>query len=148
MIVIGYQGIGKSTLASKDLKFIDLESSSFFVDGKRDDNWYKIYCNIAERLSKEGYTVFTSSHEVVRNELKKSSEKVICCVPAINLKDLWIIKLAKRYKESNLEKDYKAYMNAKCCYEENIKEIMDSGFKTIVITNMNYDLSKLISYEL
>ena len=39
-------------------------------------------------------------------------------------------------------------MNAKCCYEENIKEIMNSGFKNIVITNMDYDLSKLISYEL
>ena len=29
MIIIGYQGIGKSTLANKDDKFIDLESGSF-----------------------------------------------------------------------------------------------------------------------
>ena len=28
MIYVGYQGIGKSTLANKDLKYIDLESSN------------------------------------------------------------------------------------------------------------------------
>lgn len=38
MIVIGYQGIGKSTLANKDLRFIDLESGNFWVDGKRADD--------------------------------------------------------------------------------------------------------------
>ena len=66
MIVIGYQGIGKSTLANKDLRFIDLESGNFWVDGKRADDWYKPYCQIAEHLSRQGYIVFTSSHEVVR----------------------------------------------------------------------------------
>ena len=34
MIIIGYQGVGKSTLANKDDKFIDLESSSFWVKGE------------------------------------------------------------------------------------------------------------------
>ena len=53
MIVIGYQGIGKSTLAGRDHKFIDLESGNFWVDGKRADDWYKPYCQIAEHLSKK-----------------------------------------------------------------------------------------------
>ena len=52
MIIIGYQGIGKSTLAGKDNKFIDLESGNFWVNGERVENWYIPYCQIAEHLSK------------------------------------------------------------------------------------------------
>ena len=70
MIISGYQGIGKSTLAGKN-NCIDLESGNFWVGRKRSDDWYKIYCNIAVHLSRQGYTVFVSSHEVVRKELEK-----------------------------------------------------------------------------
>ena len=90
MIIIGYQGIGKSTLAKNDLRYIDLESSNFFVNGKRDENWYIIYCSIAEHLSQQGYRVFVSSHEVVRKQLENSKEKVYVCHPRLDLKDLWI----------------------------------------------------------
>ena len=38
MIIVGYQWIGKSTLANNETGVIDLESSNFFVDGKRDEN--------------------------------------------------------------------------------------------------------------
>ena len=70
MIVIGYQGIGKSSLAGKN-NCIDLESGNFWVDGKRSDDWYKIYCNIALHLHRQGFTVFTSSHQVVRDYFKE-----------------------------------------------------------------------------
>lgn len=144
MIVIGYQGIGKSTLAKLDLRFVDLESGNFWVDGKRADDWYKPYCQIAEHLSQQGYIVFTSSHEVVRNQLKNSNEKVICCVPALPLKDEWIQKLKDRYEESGLDKDYKAYMNAADRYTENITEIAKSGFEVLWLESMDYDLQDLV----
>ena len=73
MIISGYQGIGKSSLAGKN-NCIDLESGNFWVDGKRADDWYKPYCQIANHLSQQGYTVFVSSHEVVRKELEKSED--------------------------------------------------------------------------
>lgn len=146
MIIIGYQGIGKSTLA-KDTnnKFIDLESSNFFVDGKRSKNWYKIYCSIANHLSQQGFIVFTSSHKEVREELKKYDEKVFVCAPNIPLKDKWIQKLADRYHETNLDKDYKALMNAEDRYEDNIRELFSCGFPVLIIHNIEYDLEKLIS---
>ena len=109
MIVIGYQGIGKSTLSNKDLRFVDLESGNFWVDGKRSDDWYKVYCNIAVHLSQQGYDVFVSSHEVVRKELAKSNEIVVIICPAVSLKDEWIEKLKTRWEQSQLDKDYKAY---------------------------------------
>lgn len=37
MIIIGYQGIGKSTLAKNSLKYIDLESGNFWINGERDE---------------------------------------------------------------------------------------------------------------
>ena len=64
MIYVGYQGIGKSSIAGKN-KCIDLESGNFWVDGKRDENWYIIYCNIAQHLSEQGYNVFLSSHKLL-----------------------------------------------------------------------------------
>lgn len=150
MIVIGYQGIGKTTLAARSLKYIDLESSNFWFDDPetkervRHSNWYEMYCNIAEDLSRQGYVVFVSSHQPVRERLSNSTEYVIACVPSLVLKDQWIEKLKLRYEETGLEKDYKAYMNAEDRFSENITEIMNSGFDNLIITNANYNLRNII----
>ena len=69
MIIIGYQGIGKSSVSGADSGCIDLESSNFWNEGVRADDWYIYYCNIALDLSKQGFTVFTSSHKEVREYL-------------------------------------------------------------------------------
>ena len=150
MIIIGYQGIGKSTLAARDLKYIDLESSNFwFYDSEtkqkmRHSNWYEMYCNVAENLSKQGYVVFVSSHQQVRERLLKSKEDVVVCVPSLILKDKWIEKLKSRYELTGLEKDYKAYINAADRFSENISEIMNSGFDLLLITDINYNLENII----
>ena len=57
MIISGYQGIGKSSLAGSH-NCIDLESGNFWIDGVRDNDWYKPYCKIANHLSEQGYIVF------------------------------------------------------------------------------------------
>ena len=144
MIIIGYQGIGKSTLAKDSLKYIDLESGNFWVNGERDEQWYKPYCNIANHLSAQGYTVFTSSHKEVREELKNSNEIVKIAFPALELKTDWLIRLTNRYNESMLEKDYKALINASLYYEDNINDLMNEPFDKIVINNIDYNLRELI----
>lgn len=148
MIIIGYQGIGKSTLADEDMNYIDLESTCFWIDGERDENWYRPYCKIAEYLSKQGYRVFVSSHADVRRTLKEDDcgEQVVCCVPALHLKDLWIERLKTRYESDPMksEKNYKAYMNAVDRYEDNVKEIAASGFPVVTLESMEYDLDEQI----
>lgn len=143
MIIVGYQGIGKSTLAGTN-NCIDLDSGNFWVDGKRADDWYKPYCQIANHLSEQGYIVFTSSHEVVRKELEKSKEKVYLIFPSIELKDEWIDKLRNRYNTTGLEKDFKALANAEDRYEENIKELEKSNLMIYEIIGMDYNLSNII----
>lgn len=144
MIIIGYQGIGKSTLANAETKCIDLESGNFWVDGKRADDWYKPYCQIANHLSEQGYAVFVSSHEVVRKELEKSKEFVCVIHPSIKLENAWIYKLAKRYAMSQLDKDRKAYLNAQDRYKDNIIELKESPFVSYEIEDINYDLKDII----
>ena len=145
MIIIGYQGIGKSTLAGKN-NCIDLESGNFWHNGVRPDNWYIFYCQIAEHLSNQGYNVFVSSHGVVRNRLKKYSQQQIYIVyPSVELKDEWVDKLKKRFESSKLEKDYKAWMNAEDRYVDNIKELKNSGINCVEIIDMNYSLEDIIS---
>ena len=145
MIVIGYQGIGKSTLAGKNNQFIDLESGNFWVDGKRAEDWYKPYCQIAEHLSQQGYIVFTSSHEVVRNQLAKSKEIVAVIYPAPELKTAWLEKLCDRYRRTGLDKDYKAYMNAEDRYTENIQELDSCDIPCkIELMSMDYDLETIL----
>jgi len=147
-IIIGYQGIGKSSLAALDTKYIDLESGSFWIGDTRDPNWYQIYCKIAIELAIQGYIVFTSSHLVVREYLTSvplpEQLKVFTCCPSIELKYLWIEKLKLRYNQSKLNKDYKSYMNAFDCYEDNIRSIQECPVPNILLTSMKYNLKKEI----
>ena len=157
MIILGYQGVGKSTLAKESyltgLRVIDLDSGSFWVDGKRDDNWAKIYCNIAVHLSKQNYIVLMSTHKVVRDEIVRNSSidrsDVLVLFPALELRDLWISKLEERYNESKLDKDYKAWRNAVECYEENISDLQNFAKENFInecrLVKMDYDLYPTIA---
>ena len=53
MIVIGYQGIGKSTLVKECNSYIDFESSNFKINGERPEGWEQMYCEAALDLSRQ-----------------------------------------------------------------------------------------------
>lgn len=146
MIIIGYQGIGKSSIAGKN-DIIDLESGNFWFAGKRRRDWYIYYCNIAESLSKQGYIVFVSSHKVVRDYLKNyCKESIYCVFPSLGLKDQWIERLQNRFNNTKLEKDYKAWKNAEQCYEENITDLTVSGIQYYSIMDIDYRLQDIVDY--
>lgn len=142
MIYVGYQGIGKSSISGKN-NFIDLESSNFWVDDKRVDDWYKMYVNIAEHLSNQGYKVFMSSHKVIREELTNRGIEFTVICPSLKLKEQWINRLQERFNKTRSTKDFKALKNAEEMYEENIKDLT-SEKNTIIITTIDYDLNDLI----
>lgn len=145
-VVVGYQGIGKSTLAFHNIQVIDLESSNFFVDGVRQGDWFKAYCNIARDLCRQGYIVCISSHKEIREELaKKPAANQVIVFPALSLKDDWIKKLRYRYEQCDSSKNFKALRNAEKNYEQNIMDLMtQDGFEHIAIQDMNYDLANLL----
>lgn len=149
LIVIGYQGIGKTTIAQEHRRYIDLESSVFKINGRRDPNWAVVYSRQAVKLASQGYVVFVSSHKVVRDEiarrrseLVKKTFDVVTCYPAWNLKYDWIDKLEKRYYKDRSEKNSIAYLDAESNYDEEITSLsndnrFDSRWR---IDSMSYDL--------
>ena len=145
MIIIGYQGIGKTTVSTGGNGYIDLESGNFWVNGKRDEKWYIPYCNIAGNLSEQGYNVFVSSHAVVREQLRNSNQRKLIVCPSLGLKDAWIERLRARYDATRAGKDYRALMNAEDRYVENISVLLaDDAFEHVVIQTMPYGLIRLI----
>lgn len=143
MIYVGYQGIGKSTICQNIDKCVDLESSNFYVDGERNENWHKIYVSIAEHLSNQGKIVFVSSHKAVREEMAKLGIPFKVIYPSLELKGEWIKKLSDRYHLDMTEKNYKALKFAVVNYDESISDLSNEENK-IVIDDINYELEKLI----
>lgn len=146
MIIIGYQGIGKSTCCSERTEFIDLESSSFWVDGKRDPNWHIVYAQIAEHLSKQGYVVFTSSHQALRDYLRNSIEQVVEIYPSLELKEKWLRRLKYRLITNPSEKNKRAFEGAVNYYNDNIKSFMTDRDHSMYLElrTVNYKLEDVV----
>ena len=151
LIIIGYQGIGKSSFASSHNKTIDLESSNFKVDGERDDNWYVIYCRIAVSLAKQGYIVFTSSHQVVVEEFMKYSNRdddysIVIVYPHPSLGNKWVEKLRQRWiADMKNEKNHIAYEDAKENFQDEIYWLASQNeLPCISIKTMDYVFSRIV----
>lgn len=157
MIIIGFPGIGKSTLAYNNDKFVDLESSCFKPVNNRNDDWVVDYCKLAELLSKNGSIVFVSSHKAVRDYIAKmrTDELVACVFPSERIREQWVKKLEDRYVDSresckisfyDLDKDYRAFIRARDHYDDDIRELYsDDGIPyKWVITDINYNLEEEI----
>lgn len=154
-VIVGYQGIGKSTLAKIYDRIIDLESSNFFVgeepDLRRPNLWEEIYCNIARDLCDKGYIVFVSSHNVVRRELRakpamyEGIKSQYLIFPRLSLENAWNSKLEDRYKNDSSDKNFKAYLNSRNWYNANIHDLMNQeGFWHKTITELDYDLEQIL----
>lgn len=139
MIIVGYQGIGKTTYCDKDKTAIDLESSSF---SKLNPLWYKDYVSCAISLSQNRH-VFVSSHKVVREELKMMGAKWVIVMPSIDIENIWLDRLFKRYSETLSDKDYRAFLNAREHYKDSINDLMNEDVKKYILNEKQY-LSDII----
>ena len=141
MIIVGYSGIGKTSCNYSD--YIDLESSSFYVNEKRINDWYKVYVNVAENLSNQNYCVFISSHKLVREELNRRNIDFVVICPSLKMKEFWINKLKERYETTNCDKDYKSLKYVQEFYDENISDLMNEK-NCHVIDNSDYNLKNIV----
>lgn len=140
MIIMGYPGVGKTTMSKFDYRFIDLDSSVW----KDVPNWAKHYCKLAESLSSQGYYVFVSSHDVVRNRLFGSKEKVCLLYPCKELKDIWIETLTKRFEKEHSAKARDAMHRVAQYFDDDIERMDQSPHKKIVIKSFPFDATKTI----
>lgn len=147
MIIIGYPGIGKTSLGGRYSQYIDLESSNWNgPDNTKPDMWWVSYCKVAEDLSKQGYVVFVSCHPPVQNYFEESYEHVILIYPSLDLKEDWINRLSCRYEKDRSVKNLTALNNADLHYDKQIMALNCSPFENkLVLKDMNYILDDEIT---
>lgn len=150
MIICGYPGIGKTTLCKNCKDFIDLESSIYYnEDGKtRPDGWQQMYVNTALWLSRDGYDIFMSCHEGVRELLADACEKdpnliVFVIAPHPAFKQQWIRKLMNRAMTEGTEIAIRAYEWVPKTFNDDIESIIAGRLPYILINDLNYDLTDI-----
>ena len=94
MIISGFAGIGKSTLAKQGV-LVDLESTPF------NKNW-KLYADVAEHMLKNGYFVAISAHKEIRKELESRLVPFIFIKPRVEDKGIYL----QRYRDRGNTEDF------------------------------------------
>lgn len=146
MIIIGFPGIGKSSVSNPFTGYVDLESSNF----PKTEGWEKVYCDVALDLSEQGYYVFVSSHKQVRDYLSnyQSVDDIVEVFPEVRLCDMWIRRLTKRYSDTKQDKHKRAldYVSNHYCSMVADMENDDIKRKIKLTAYSNlYDLSEEIN---
>lgn len=140
MIITGYPGIGKTTLAKKD-NVIDLESSLF----KSMPNWANSYITIANYLSNQGKVVMVSSHPEVLEEIILNSKNAYLIYPSLELKNEWINKVGHRLLINTNQKNLRAYERVKYYYDEDIKTLKKYNISKCELNDMEYSLVDIVN---
>ena len=146
MIIIGYPGVGKTSLAGRYNQYIDLESSNWNnPDNTKPDYWWWSYGKVAEDLSRQGYRVFVSCHPSVQKYFEESNEYVMVLYPSLELKEEWIKRVADRYDRDRSMKNLAALNNVELYYDNQIRLLDDSPFENkLKLKDMNYTLDNEI----
>lgn len=143
-IFCGYPGIGKSTVCKNRTGWIDLESSNFYKeDGSKLDEWWIGYTNIAVDLAKQGYYVFTSCHEVVRNRLAEiAPDMTVVIMPDLSIEEKWKVRLEDRYLRDRSSKNYRALNHALdgCLKDDFCNAYEESELPLYLIRDPEWDL--------
>ena len=139
MIIIGYPGIGKTTVA-KYGNIIDLESSWF----KHLPNWAEFYVMIANYLSEQGKVVMVSSHPNVIEKIIIYSKKACMIYPSLRIKSKWIERMGERLLDDPSPKNLRAYDRVKNYFEEDINALKNYNLPKGEINSINYNLKEMI----
>ena len=143
MIIIGFPGIGKSSVTrayesdTNTTGYIDLESSNFV----KDDNWVKEYCCLAIDLDLQGYNVFVSSHKAVREYLAERQDifpDIVEVFPSKEMRTEWLNRLESRYMKCKTAKNERAFNYMRNNFDTAIDEMeRDAIIHKVRITKEN-----------
>lgn len=154
MIIIGFPGIGKSSVTraydgnTNTTGYIDLESSIFV----KDENWVRKYCDFALDLHLQGYNVFVSSHKKVREYLAERQDlfpDIMEVFPSKELRTEWLNRLESRYMKYKTVKNERAFNYMRENFDDAIDEMeRDAIVHKVRITkeNMNDLRRTMIDY--
>lgn len=121
MIICGFPGIGKSTLA-KFSNWVDLESTPFEKD------WIR-YAKVAKHMSDNGYNVMVSTHPQLLEQFEQMEVRYTVVIPPIDDLKIYL----NRYKRRENDESFIALLEKE--WENWLRDIITftSRNKTIVI---------------
>lgn len=145
MIIAGYPCCGKSTIAARNEKFIDLESSNFHAPGDKSKDWADRYAAVAKDLA-NNHHVFISTHEAVLSSLH-NYPGLILVFPSPELKQDWTMRAYMRFQQSlqnDVEKNRRAYERVRDHFDEDINALMNYQTSRIILPDMNVWIDGII----
>ena len=97
MIICGFPGVGKSTLA-KSSNWVDLESTPFEKD------WVR-YAKVAKHMSDNGYNVMVSTHPQLLEQFEQMEVRYTVVIPPFTDESNYIKRYIKRGNDNNFIKN-------------------------------------------
>ena len=97
MIICGFPGVGKSTLA-KSSNWVDLESTPFEKD------WVR-YAKVAKHMSDNGYNVMVSTHPQLLEQFEQMEIEYTVVIPPFSDESNYIKRYIKRNNDNNFIKN-------------------------------------------
>lgn len=148
MIILCFQGCGKTCLADKSKGIIDLDSRianrmCMVGNGKNIPNWPVMYVDTLLYLDKQGYTVLGNISRAIIDGLDHAKVKFHIITPDTTLKEQWLDKLRTRYNTSKDGNDLAAWQMAITDFDYVYKD-MSKRDNVTFIKDMDYSLEQII----
>ena len=150
MIISCYPTVGKSTLSMKNNLIIDLDSKPFNSIKSKFSDWWKIYCDIALDLEKQGYIVLIwANNENIHRYLKNNAESYHIIIYDENLKE-YVYKKAKARDKINPKLKTTHYILSKFdgVKDQMMNISMEYNIDLYLINDKNYNLEYIINNKL
>lgn len=144
-IILGFPGIGKTTLFNNEhkLKFLDSDSTNFSWENKektvRHSNWPQNYIDHILEEQDEVDAIFVSSHDVVRDALTKAGINYFLVYPSLEMKDEYI----QRYRNRGSNEKFVRLLEQN--YEKWVQELMNQQGCTHIVLQPGQYLSDVMN---
>lgn len=112
LIICGFPGVGKSTIATQNNKIVDHESRKY----EKTIGWERNYINDCKKLLIESKIVLMTTHDSVRKMLKLKDMQYYLVYPDKSLKDEYLLRYRSRGSSQefieSLDKNWDNYLRS------------------------------------
>ena len=144
MIVCVYPGVYYKSYCANHEGYIYLDIHDFRDENREPKDWAMQYCIVAKHLSDQGYIVFISHIEIIRDTLNELGIDAILIYPSPDIKDKWIEMMRQRLSAKALDFEDKEDLDYVEAHFDKIDSLRYSGFPFYIIKTTCYVITDII----